>query len=191
MGVVEPVKHLLVGLHGLYENAVLHGFREQALYEAVALANITAELSHAVHVESAEQDEYGQDSHADAGQPLVHHKEVEERARKHGQRAERRREGLGEEVDDVVDIGHQAVDDIARMHGLATAPFRPQQSCEHLLLHAVLSLDAENVLDPDAGDAQGKLSKDDGGHDGYGPVDRAGLYARGSVDGPLHGPYRG
>ena len=72
--------------------------------------------------------------------------------------------------------------------GVLALPFGPQQSVEHLLLHQVLSLDAEDVLNPHPRDAQCKLSQDNGSHQGNAPVDGPGDDTRSHVDGALHGP---
>ena len=69
-----------------------------------------------------------------------------------------------------------------------TLPLCPEQAVKHLLLHTVLSTDAENVLNPDAGNVQGELGHDDSAHECHSPVERSFAGSGSHIDGTLHSP---
>lgn len=84
----------------------------------------------------------------------------------------------------------QAVEHIARMASRLAAPGGTQDAVEHLLLHAVLCANAQQVAHPDRGDAQRKPHQNEGCHHGHRSEDAALCGMRGHVDGVLNGPNR-
>ncbi len=188
LGVLQSVHHGRVALHRLDEHAVLNGLLQYALHPRVTVAHLTGERPHAPHVELAEEDEHRQQAHDDEGQRGVHGKEVEEGTEEQSERGNRARDGLGEEGDDVADVFLEAVDDVTAVHLLSPTPLRAQYAVEHALLHAVLRLDAEDVLHPYTADADGEVAEDEHTHDAHGPRQRALDGVRGHVDGMLHRP---
>ena len=96
----------------------------------------------------------------------------------------------GEKNDHITHVNLQTVEHIARMSRLLSVPFGVQKAVEQLLLHTVLSLDAEDILYPNAGNIQRKITKDKHSHDAYSPIKVALDGMRSYVDGILDGPHR-
>ena len=186
---LQAVHHVVVALQRLDEHAVLNGLLQHALHLRVARAHLAGEPPHASHVYLAQAHKHGDDGHSDESQHPVHREQIAEGA--HEERCHRQRAGyhLGEEVHDVRHVELQSVEHVARVAALLAVPLRAQDAVEHVLLHAVLRLDAQDVLDPDARDVEGKVGQDECRHDAHGHVERPFVNALGHLDGMLHRPH--
>ena len=144
----ETVNHPVAGLQGLDEHPVLDSLRQQTLHLAVAVAHAPCVLTHLCHVYTADGNKHRQDSHGDTGQPHIHLHQVEEGTDKECHCRQRRGQRLGDESHHRLHILFQTVDDVAAVVTVLAAPLGTEQTVEHLLLHTVLSLHTEDILQP-------------------------------------------
>ena len=168
---------------------MLNGFLQHTLHLTVGLAHRPCEVSHLPHIYLAEGHKHGYDAHNDKGQRVVHGKEVEEGSEEQCQHRQRVGQRLGKKVYHRVHINLQAVEHVARVQSLLSAPLRAQYAVKHTLLHAVLCFNAQNVTHPYCSYVEGKVGEDKQSHHAHRPVDVAWQCARRNVDGVLYGPY--
>ena len=186
--VFEAIHHHFVALERLDEHSVLDGFLQNALHFRIAVAHVARKFPHFSHVNLAQSDEnrhQNDDNQRNAAIHLIH---IIERTDEKSHRGERAGDDLGEETHNIPHVQLQAIEHVARMSALLALPFRVENAVEHLLLHTVLGANAQDAVNPSAGDAEPETRQDEARHDGHSPIDGAAFVARGHVDGAMHGP---
>ena len=167
----QSSNHQVIAFQCFYQHAVLHRFLKNALHFRTAVTHLTCQAPHLAHIHFTEHGKYRQHPNDDECQHLVHREKIDECSYEESERSERVRNGFGEESDDTRHITLQAIDDIAAMVGFPAVPLGTKDAVEHSLLHPVLGFDSENILHPDAGNAQREVTKHKYTHQCDRPID--------------------
>ena len=168
---------------------MLNGLLQHTLHLTIRITHLTSQLAHLSHINLAKRQEDRNHDDDDHREHLVHGEEIEEGTEEHRQDTERIRDGLRQEVDHRVYIRLQSVEHVTRMKSFSPLPFRAKDAVEHFLLHTVLRLDAQEITNPNRGDIEGEVGKNQASHQAHSPIDVT-LHGMGShIDGSLHRPY--